>query len=254
MRLAGKTAVVTGAGNGIGRAIAELFAQHGASVVVGDIEDGPGQEVVAAIQEAGGKAVYCRADVGTEAGAQGLVDSAVQHFGGVDVLVNNAAAFIHGHIEHVTAADWQRVLAVNVIGPANCVKACLPEMRKRGGGSVVNIASVSGFIAQPEFVPYNTSKGAMLQLSKCLAMDLARDKIRVNAVCPGTIRTRALYIHINNLGLDPEKSLREFAAESVFNRLGEPIEIAYAALFLASDESSFVTGTELVVDGGRTID
>lgn len=127
-------------------------------------------------------------------------------------------------------------------------------MRSRGGGAIVNIASVSGFIAQPAFVPYNSSKGAVLQLTRCLAMDLAVDKIRVNAVCPGAIRTRASDLHIKSLHLDPVKAYREFAECSPLGRMGEPSEIANAALFLASDEASFITGTELVVDGGATID
>ena len=254
MRLSGKVAIVTGAGNGIGRAIAELFAEQGAMVVVADLEQGTGEEVVGAIKAGGGKAVFCQTDVALEADAVRLAAVAEKEFGKLHILVNNAAAFIHGHVERVTKEQWDRVLAVNVVGPALCVKACLPAMRRSGGGSIVNIASVSGFIAQPEFVPYNTSKGAMLQLSKCLAMDLARDNIRVNAICPGTIRTRAVDLHIKNLGLNPEQSYREFSAESVFNRLGEPREIAYGALFLASDEASYVTGTELIIDGGRTID
>lgn len=253
-RLQGKTAIVTGAAHGIGQAIAELFAHEGAAVLVADLEEAAGEAVAAGIRRAGGKAVFCRVDVDLEVDCQRAAELASQELGGVHVLVNNAAAFIHGHVEKVSRERWEKVLGVNVIGPAQCVKAVLPAMRRSGGGSIINIASVSGFIAQPDFVPYNSSKGAMLQFSKCLAMDLARDNIRSNAICPGTIRTRAVDGHIAHAGLDPAQAYREFAAESVFKRLGEPLEIAYGALFLASDESSFVTGAQLVIDGGRTID
>jgi NAD(P)-dependent dehydrogenase (short-subunit alcohol dehydrogenase family) len=254
MRLEGKSAIITGAGSGIGRAIAELFSREGAKVVVAELDAATGQETVAAIVAAGGSAIFHPTDVSNEADTQAMAQAALKAFGRIDILVNNAAAFIYGRIDEATTEAWQRVLAVNVLGPANCVRSVLPALRQAGGGSIVNIASVSSFIAQPEFVPYNTSKGAVLQLTRCLAMDLAKDKIRVNGICPGAIRTAATDRHVRRIGMDPEKAYAQFAADAVLNKMGQPIDIAYAALYLASDEASFVTGAHLVVDGGATID
>lgn len=254
MRLAGKTAIVTGSGAGIGRAIAERFAQEGAKVVVSDVEDANGQETVAMIKAAGGEAIYVHCDVSNDEEAIALGQAAVDAFGVVDILINNAAAFVFCDIDSVTKADWDRVLGVNVRGPANCVKGALPGLRKAGGGSIVNIASVSGYIAQPKFVTYNTSKGAVLNMTRCLAMDLAPENIRVNTICPGAIRTRATDNHIAKMKMDPVAAYREFADGAVMKRMGEPKEIASAALFLASEDASYVTGATLVVDGGQTID
>ena len=254
MRLAGKSTIVTGAGSGIGRAIAQRFAAEGAAVLVADIEEPGGRETVAAIQAAGGKAEFVRTDVAREDDCRAMAAAAERHFGRIDVLINNAAAFVFGKIDEVSRADWDKVLAVNVIGPAQCVKFALPAMRRAGGGSIVNIASVSGFIAQPAFVPYNTSKGALVNMTRCLAFDLAADKVRVNAICPGEIHTRATDYHIQKLGIDAQTALAKLAAVSPMARLGRPDEIASVALFLASDESSFVTGALLVADGGATLD
>ena len=254
MLLENKTAIVTGAGNGIGRAIAERFAREGASVVVAELEEGPGNEVAEAIRANGGTASFHRTDTSDADSVKATIEATVAEFGTVNVLVNNAAAFVFGDVESVTNDDWQRVFGVNVIGYANMVRECLPELRKNGGGTVVNIASVSSFIAQPEFIPYNASKGAVAQLTRCLAMDLAKDNIRVNAVCPGAIRTRATDRHIASLGLDPEESYEDFGKDSLLGRMGRPEEIANGVVFLASEESSFMTGSHIVIDGGATID
>ena len=165
-----------------------------------------------------------------------------------------ADAFVCGKIEDVTQDDWMKVFGVNVIGYANCGREVPPSMRRAGGGAIVNIASISSFIAQPDFIPYNTSKGAVAQLTRCLAMDLAKDSIRVNAVCPGAVRTRATDRHIESLGLDPEEAYRDFGQDSMLKRMGRPEEIASGVLFLASDEASFMTGAHLVIDGGASID
>ncbi len=252
MRLENKVAIVTGGAAGIGRAICELFAEEGAKVVIGDIDAEGGRETVRLIEAAGGSAVFVPTDVSQEAQAQNLVERAVSEYGAVNALVNDAAAFVFGQVQDVTDADWQRVLSVNVLGPSYMVKHVLEPMRAAGGGSIVNVASVSSFVAQPAFVPYNTSKGALLQLTRCLAMDLAPDNIRVNCVCPGAILTQATELHRQFTGEDREKFLSDAADSNFMKRFGQPKEIAYGALFLASDESSFMTGQPLIIDGGAT--
>ncbi|MDA1227936.1 MAG: glucose 1-dehydrogenase [Chloroflexi bacterium] len=252
MRLENKVAIITGGASGIGRAICEVFAEEGARLAVADIDEAGGQETVAKVRAAGGQAIFVPTDVSDEAQVQELVGRTVDAYGTVNVLVNDAAAFEFGKVEDVTDEQWQRVFAVNVIGQAYCVKHVLPYMRLAGGGAIVNIASVSGFIAQPAFVPYNASKGAVMQLTRCLALDLAPDKIRVNCVCPGAILTPATERHRRFEGRDREEFLAEAAGGNFMKRVGDPREIAYGALFLASDEASFVTGTPLVMDGGAT--
>jgi NAD(P)-dependent dehydrogenase (short-subunit alcohol dehydrogenase family) len=250
----GKTAIVTGSGNGIGRATAIRLAAEGAKVTVAEIEVDSGHETVELITKAGGSAIYSQTDTTDSATIKDAVAATIAAHGDVDVLVNNAAAFVFGKIEDITQDDWMKVFGVNVIGYANCVREVLPSMRKQNGGAIVNIASVSSFIAQPEFIPYNASKGAVAQLTRCLAMDLGVDHIRVNAICPGSIHTRATDKHIDTAGLDPEEALVGFGADSPLNRMGKPSEIASGVLFLASDESSFMTGAQIVIDGGATID
>jgi NAD(P)-dependent dehydrogenase (short-subunit alcohol dehydrogenase family) len=252
MRLENKVAIVTGGANGIGRAICELFAEEGASVVVADIERDAGLQTVDRIEAGGGRAMMVEMDVSREADVEGMVRSVVSALGRVDVLVSDAAAFSFGSVDTASQSDWDRALGVNVMGTAYCAKHVLPVMKEGGGGSMVVVASVSSFIAQPAFVPYNASKGALLQMTRCMALDMAPFNIRVNCVCPGAILTRATERHREFLGAEREPFLREAADASMMKRLGAPREIAYGALFLASDESSFMTGAPLVIDGGLT--
>lgn len=252
MRLNNKSVIVTGGAAGIGRAICEVFAEEGARVVVADIDDVGGAQTVDNIRASGGEATFVLTDVSKEAEVESLISTATTAYGTVNVLVNDAAAFVFGLVENVTDSDWQRVFGVNVIGAAYCVKHVMPVMKANGGGAIVNIASVSGFIAQPAFIPYNASKGALVQLTRCLAMDLAPHNIRVNCVCPGSILTQATEQHRQFVGQERESFLEEAASSNFMKRNGDPREIAYGALFLASDEASFVTGTPLMIDGGAT--
>lgn len=253
MRLEGKAAVVTGAGAGIGRAVAELFAEEGASVLIAEIDERTGRETAERISMSGGRAEYQQTDTSNSGSVSAMAAAAKERFGGVDVLVNNAAAFVFGGVEEVTEADWERAFGVNVIGYANCVREVLPLMKEAGGGSIVNMSSISAFIGQPEFIPYNATKGAILNLTRCLAVDLAPDNIRVNAICPGAIRTGGTDRHIESLNLDREQTLRELGERALLKRMGTTREVAWGALFLASDEASFVTGGHLVMDGGFTV-
>ena len=256
-RFEGKTVIVTGGGTGIGEAICHRFAEDGANVVIAELEADNGKGTAADINGNhggnGGTAMFCQTDTSNSDSVRSMIACAVDKFGTVDILVNNAATFVFGKVEEVTDADWARVFGVNVIGYANCVREVLPTFRKAGGGAVVNIASVSAFIAQPEFIPYNASKGAVSQLTRCLAMDLAPDNIRVNAVCPGSIKTRATDMHIDSLGLDREQSYIDFGQSALMNRMGEPREIASVVAFLASDDASYMTGAHVIVDGGLSI-
>jgi NAD(P)-dependent dehydrogenase (short-subunit alcohol dehydrogenase family) len=252
--LKNRIAIVTGSGSGIGRAVAERFAREGAAITIADIDEAAGADAANAINASGGRALFHRTDTADTTSVREAVAATIARFGTVNILVNNAAAFVFGKVEDVTPADWQHVFGVNVIGYANMVRECLPELRKNGGGSIVNIASISSFIAQPAFIPYNTSKAAVAQLTRCLAMDLAPDNIRVNGVCPGAIHTSATDRHIAALELDPERAYADFGKDALMKRLGKPEEIAAGVLFLASEESSFMTGANIVMDGGASID
>ncbi len=253
MRLEAKKAVVTGGASGIGRAVCELFAREGASVMIGDLDAEGGQKTAQRINDEGGKAEFMATDISREADVQRLIEHAATTFGGIDIVMNNAAAFVFGKIEDVGKADWDKVMGVNVVGPANMVRFALPHLKASDAGAIVNMASVSSFVAAPAFIPYNSSKGALLQLTRSLAMDLGEFGIRVNCVCPGAIYTAATERHLEHDGRDREEFMAEEANASFFKRQGTPEEVAYAALFLASDEASFVTGASLVVDGGATV-
>jgi len=252
MRLKNKVAIVTGGASGIGKAICELFAEEGAKVVIADINVNGGQKVSDNINNSGGKSAFIKTDVSVESEVSNIVQETVQLFGDVNILVNDAAAFVFGRVEEVTASDWQKVMGVNVIGPSLMAKHVLPVMSDSGGGSIVNIASVSSFIAQPRFVPYNSSKGALLQLTRCMALDMAPHNIRVNCICPGYVRTEGTVKHMELNNMSEEEYNREGSATNFQNRVAKPREIAYGALFLASSESSFVTGAPLMMDGGWT--
>ncbi len=253
MRLESKKAVVTGGASGIGRGICRVFARAGARVGIADIDESGGRETANLIEGEGGQAFFIRTDVSSAESVEQLIRACAGRLGGIDILVNDAAVFIFGGVEDVTASDWEKVFGVNVIGAANTVRYALPYLKESDGAAIVNIASISSLIAQPEFIPYNASKGALLQLTRCLAMDLAKHDIRVNCVCPGSIYTPATERHLAHVGADRDEFLKGAADGSFLKRLGTPEEVAHAALFLVSDEASFITGANLVVDGGATV-
>ncbi len=252
-RLKDKVAIITGGSAGIGRATCEVFAEEGARVVIADIADEQGLAVAEAIKDKGGQALFVHTDIASEDNVQRLVNATVKAFGTVDVLVNNAAAFVLKGVE-ASVADWQRSLSVNIIGTALVTKYSVEVMKRnndgQGKGAIVNLASISSFIAQPNFVTYSATKAAVLQMTKNLALDLGPFNIRVNAVCPGTIVTQATDQHRALTGITQEEFEAVEAPRYMLKRIGQPREVAYPILFLASDEASFITAAHLLVDGG----
>ncbi len=251
MRLKDKVAIVTGAASGIGRATATLFAEEGASVLLTDVNAVGGEEAAQAIRDKGGKAVFHKANVSQQVECEGVVKACVAAFGRVNTLVNNAGVFILRGVE-ATPEDWQAVMATNVFGYSYLMNFAAEEMRKQGGGTVVNVGSVSSVIAQTKRVTYNASKGAVLQMTRCAALDLSEDNIRVNCVCPGVIWTAEVERMAQEGGLTREEAGIEFGSRQIMKRAADSREVAYPILFLASEESSFCTGIALFVDGGWT--
>jgi NAD(P)-dependent dehydrogenase (short-subunit alcohol dehydrogenase family) len=251
MRLKNKVGILTGVGAGIGEAIAIRFAEEGARLVLNDIDENAARRTLEKAISLGAEAVMLAADVSRNETGSDLAAKAMDSFGAIDIVVNNAADFTQKSVEDAEIADWHRVLGVNVIGSALVAKYAIPHMKAKGG-SIVNIASMSAVIAQPNFATYNSSKGAMLTMTKCMALDLAPYNIRVNAICPGCIVTSASHREIARLGLTFEQWRDQMVPLHMLSRLGEPREVANAALFLASEESSFITAAHLMVDGGYT--
>jgi dihydroanticapsin dehydrogenase len=248
MDLEDKVAIVTGGGSGIGRAICERFAAENACVTVAEIDSESGLETVDRIRRFGGKAEFAETDIRSEQSIRELVTKTVSTFGKLNVLVNNAAAFVLKDV-NASAKEWEEMFNTNIRGAAFCVKHALPEMRKAGRGAIVNIGSISSVLGQPSMVTYNATKGAILTMTKCLALDLGPD-IRVNCLCPGNIKTSALINHMKSLGKTYEETEKELAPLNFLRRIGTPEEVAACAAFLVSDDASFVTGSALFVDGG----
>jgi NAD(P)-dependent dehydrogenase (short-subunit alcohol dehydrogenase family) len=250
-RLQGKVAIVTGGSVGIGQATAALFAEEGAKVVIANPSAAAGEECAAQIRAQGGDAIFVQTDISQEDHARRVCDEAVKTFGQLNILVNNGAVFIFRGLE-ATVAEWQRSLSVNIMGTALMSRFAAEYMKQVGGGAIVNVGSISSFVAQPSFITYSATKAAILQMTRNMAMDLAPFNIRVNCVCPGTILTRASQEHMDRVGMTMEEFIASESPKHLLNRVGEPREAAYPILFLASDEASFITGTHLMVDGGYT--
>jgi len=251
-RLRDKVAIVTGGAAGIGQATAQVFAEEGAKVVVADINEKAGSETVSEIESHGGRAIFIPTEISHENEVNHVCREAVKTFGRLDILVNNAAAFILKDLG-ASQADWERSVSVNIVGTALMSKYASEIMKEHGGGSIVNVGSISAFISQPSFTTYSATKAAVVQMTRNMAMDLASAKIRVNCVSPGTVLTKTSNFHMGHLGMTLEEFMESEAPKHLLGRVGHPREVAYAILFLASDEASFITGANLMVDGGYTV-
>ena len=248
MRLENKVAFISGGARGMGASEAMIFAQEGAKVVIGDVLDEEGRQTEAAINEIGGECLFVRLDVTSEDSWADAIAATIARFGKLDVLVNNAGIVARGTLDTATVEEWHRVMDVNAKGVFLGTKAAIPEMRNAGGGSIVNISSMSGIVGQTNIQPvYNASKGAVRIFTKSAAVQYAKEGIRVNSVHPGSIDTPMAGERLT----DPELQ-REAEGRNPMGRTARPEEVAYGVLFLASDESSFMTGSELVIDGGAT--
>jgi NAD(P)-dependent dehydrogenase (short-subunit alcohol dehydrogenase family) len=250
MRLEGKVALITGGASGMGKVASELFASEGAAVVLTDLNDEAGEATATGIGSSGGRAAYVHADVSRESDAKAMVDTALERFGRLDVLYNNAGVMLpdDGSVDTTDEAIWDLTLSVNVKGVAFGCKYGIPAMIRTGGGSIINVASFVAWLgAATSQTAYTASKGAVLAMTREIAVEYARKGIRCNALCPGPIETPLLM----QLLSDEAKRQRRFV-HIPMGRLGQAKELANAALFLASDDASYMTGSSLIVDGGIT--
>jgi NAD(P)-dependent dehydrogenase (short-subunit alcohol dehydrogenase family) len=248
MKLSGQVAIVTGGGSGQGRATALLFAQEGARVVVGDINDKGAAETARLInRQEGGQAIAAKVDVTKADEVCGVVDTALSHYGRLDILINNAGTTLFKGIEDTTEKDWDRILNTNLKAVFLGCKYAIPAMRRSGGGSIVNIASVAGLIGMPQHFAYCAAKAGVIHFTKSLALDHGRENIRINCICPGGVLTPMLgeVIDIH----DPAQ-VERVARQHALGRVAEPEEIARVSLFLCSTDASFMTGAAVTVDGG----
>ena len=247
MRLDGKVALITGGARGQGAAEARLFAREGAKVVIADVLDPDGMAVAAEINELGGDATFVHLDVSSEEDWQQAVKATVAAYGKLDVLVNNAAIWRGGHVLETSGEQWDIVLDINAKGVFLGTKLAIPEMRKAGSGSIINISSTAGLVGSRTSSAYSASKGAVRLFTKSTAVQYGAENIRANSIHPGPIDTA-----MGDQVWPTDETREEVIERTVLKRIGRPEDIANGALFLASDESSFMTGSELVIDGGST--
>ena len=252
-RVKDKVALITGGAKGIGEACARLFANEGAAVAISDIDIGRGSSLAEEINCGGGAAMFVEHDVGDESVWRRVIDETLERFGRLHVVVNNAGLGIGGDVEHATLDEWRRLMRVNLDGVFLGTKYGVQTIRKFGGGSIVNLSSIEGLVGDPNLAAYNSSKGGVRLLTKSAALYCAKAgyNIRVNSVHPGYIWTPMVENYLKASG-DVEAGRRALNAMHPVGHIGEPIDVAYGVLYLASDESKFVTGTELVIDGGYT--
>jgi NAD(P)-dependent dehydrogenase (short-subunit alcohol dehydrogenase family) len=249
MRLKGRVALISGGASGIGRATALLLAREGAAITIADLDAAGGQAVVQEIVAGGGRALFVPCDVSRAADCHRAVQQAVGTFGGLDILFNNAGIIRRADVLDTIEEEWDRVMAVNVKSIYLMSKYAIPHLAERGGGAIVNTASGWGLTGGRNAVSYCASKGAVVNMTRAMALDHGHQNIRVNCICPGDTDTAMLRDEARQLGQVDEQFL-EGAADRPLQRIGQPEDIAQAVLYLASDASSFVTGTALVVDGG----
>ena len=246
-RLDGKSCLISGGAKGLGAAQARLFAHEGARVAVGDILDSDGARLVDELTGSGAGSIFVRLDVTSESDWEGAVDAVMDEFGALDVLLNNAGIYNRALAEETTLEEWERVMSVNATGVFLGTRAAIPAMRRSGGGSIINMSSVAGLVGSRTQTVYNASKGAVRLLTKSTAVQYAPEGIRANSVHPGVIETDMLREVLRN---EDERATR--IASTPIPRFGTPEDVAHGVLFLASGESSYVTGAELVIDGGLT--
>jgi NAD(P)-dependent dehydrogenase (short-subunit alcohol dehydrogenase family) len=251
-RLSGKVAAISGGASGIGEATARRFAEEGARLTIADLDAERGRMVADEIKAAGNEVIFVEAHMERDAEAVSFIRRTVEHFGRLDILVNNAGMRLYQTVVEASEESWDAILGVNLKGYAFCAKAAIPEMRKSGRGSIINVASVRSIIAGGNMVQYDSTKAAVAGLTRGMACDHATEGIRVNAVCPGPIFTRFHERRAATAGKTPEEFVQEFGRGTMLNRPGTPREVANCILFLASDEASFVTGICLIVDGGQS--
>jgi NAD(P)-dependent dehydrogenase (short-subunit alcohol dehydrogenase family) len=250
-QLSNKVAIVTGAASGIGKAAAELFAEHGARVAIADWNQPAGQAAADGICAHGGQAHFCSTDVSREEDVQNLIRSTLSVYGKLDIVVNNAAVQVLAQATSTSVEDWERMQGVNLRGVFLCAKHAIPEMIRSGGGAIVNMASILGFVGDPDLAAYCAFKGGVIALTKALAITYGPQGVRVNAICPGDVATPMVEEFFNNAP-DPERFRQDVYSKYALRRIAQPREIAQVAAFLASDASSFMTGSVVVVDGGLT--
>ena len=252
MRVKDKVALVTGAGAGIGQASALLLAREGAKVGVADFDAAAAEATTGMIRGAGGEAISLTGDVSVEGHCARMVEMVSAQWGRLDILCNIAGVVLGGILDKTTDQEWNVSMDVNLRGIFLCSKHALPLMKRSGSGSIVNMASVAGLMGVKNRAAYSASKGGVIALTKSMAIDYVEDGIRVNSICPGTVDSPSLQKRLEALP-DPVAARRDFTARQPMKRFGRPEEIAYAVLFLCSDESSFITGTEIIVDGGMSL-